>query len=617
MPLILSRFLKLFLLAFSLLVTLVCFTACNNQKDSTDADDGVTFSVPLTDASTEYGSDTPVVTEGADSEYDAYIILADDKTTISGDGVTFENGILTVSQGGLYRITGTLTDGKIYVNSSDEAKKVKLLLSGVNISCSYDAPLYIENSPDETVLILEDGSYNSFSDTSREIPTDTTDYATAAIYSKDDLQIEGNGSLTVNGNFGKGIFSKNDIDIHGGIITVTAADDGIRGKDSVEITDGIISIVSAGDGIRTSETSESDKGRIDISGGTVSIESQLDGIQAVSDISITSGSVTVKSGGGSTGSISDSYDSFNRFGGGGFPAGGMYSEDEEDTASAKGIKADETVTVSGGIINVDSSDDSIHAPDVTVSGGELNLRSDDDGIHADELVTVTGGLIAVAYSYEGIEGRNIGIYAGTLIINSSDDGFNAASSDSSSSADYMSGFSLLSFRGNPGGMMDYDSSCNISMSNGTVIINAQGDGVDSNGSVTMTGGRMIVYGPTNSGNGALDYGGSFNISGGTLLAVGSAGMAQSVTGNGVGVLDFRTDGEGDTVYAIADADSNCLIAFTSVKRFESVVFASDRLSSDGSYGFYQGGKVSGYTDKIYGICFDGVYSAGSLAATLS
>ena len=165
--------------------------------------------------------------------------------------------------------------------------------------------------------------------------------------------------------------------------------------------------------------------------------------------------------------------------------------------------------------------------------------------------------------------------------------------------------------------MEYDSSCNIYLSGGTVIINSQGDGVDSNGNVTMTGGRMIVYGPTNSGNGALDYGGSFTVSGGTLLAVGAAGMAQSVTGDGVKVLNFRAYGEENTVYAIADADSSCLIAFTAVKSFENVVFASDRISESEGCSFYRGGSVTDYTDKVYGICFDGVHTGGSLGSTLS
>ncbi len=616
MPYITFKFLKNIFLTVCLLAALLCLSACSEKAEEPDT----TYGELQPFADTSYSSADAGQSEPAlkDNEADTYIILADEKTTVNGVGAAFDNNTLTISSGGVYRITGSLTDGKIYVNSSDETGKVKLLLSDVSVSCSADAPLYIENSPEETVLILEDGSCNSFSDTPRQLPADGTEYATAAVYSKDDLQIEGGGTLNVNGNFSKGIFSKNDIDVHGGFITVNAVDDGIRGKDSVEITGGTINISCGGDGIRTSEEAEADKGKIDISGGTINIESQLDGIQATSDISITGGAVSVKSGGGAVEPSESYYDSFGFFGGGRYPEGSMYSDSDETTSSAKGIKAENSITVSAGTISVDSLDDSLHAPVVSVNGGDFQLKSSDDGIHADELVTVTSGQLSVLQSYEGIEGRVIDIDGGVITLKSSDDGFNAASSDSATAyEDAFTSFNLLNFRGNPGGMMDYDSTCNISVSSGTVIINAQGDGVDSNGSVTMTGGKMIVYGPTNGGNGALDYGGSFNISGGTLLAVGSAGMAQSVTGNGVRVLDFRADGKENTAYTVVDSSNSCLIGFTSVKSFESVVFASDRLSSDGSYSFYEGGAVTDCTDSIYGICFDGFYTAGALAATPS
>lgn len=616
MPIIPYRFFKVSTVVFFAFMLMLILSACD--RNNGEAVTSLTYSDSLSDAPESTTLQQSTESTLSDDGVDAYVIFADGKTTINGNGVTFENNILTITQGGIYRLAGTLTDGKIYINSPDENKKVKLLLSGVSVSCSGDAPIYIENSPDETVLILEEGSVNSFSDTAREIPADSTDYATAAIYSKDDLQIEGSGTLNVNGNFGKGIFSKNDIDIHGGIININAVDDGIRGKESVEIEGGTLNIVCGGDGIRTNEDTDIEKGYINISSGTVNIESKLDGIQATSDVVIAAGVLSVKSGGGATGAYDGTYESFAPFGGGRHPESSIYSDNETDAASTKGIKADKSITVSGGSIYVDSLDDSIHSPIVTVGGGDLRLKSDDDGIHADELVTVTDGQLAVTQSYEGVEGRNIDIIGGTLVVNSSDDGFNAASSDSSGAdaANFMN-FSLLNFRGNPGGMTDYDSSCNIDVSGGTVIIIAQGDGVDSNGSVTMTGGRMIVYGPTNGGNGALDYGGSFTVSGGTLLAAGSAGMAQSVTGDGVEVLNFYADGTENTVYAVTDNSRNCILAFTSVKRFESVVLASDRISQNESYSFFSGGSVSDYTENIYGICFDGVHSGGTLEAALS
>lgn len=556
--------------------------------------------------------------------YDAHIILDNDKTTVNGRGVTFENGILTVTQGGNYYITGVLSDGKIYVNSIDETKKVKLTLASVNVSCSTDAPLFIENSPDETVLILQAGTVNSFSDTSRTVPTELTDYATAAIYSKDDLQLEGEGELVVNGNFAKGIFTKNDLDIRGGTIKVTAVDDGIRGKDSIEAENCTLMITSGGDGLRTSEEIETDKGNIDITNCIITVKSDLDSIQATGNVTLNAGKITVNSGGGATGDYAYQGEglagpirggAFNPFQNQGRPDGSIAEESSSDVPSTKGIKADRSLTVSAGEFTLNCLDDCLHAPTVTVNSGEFRLASDDDGVHGDDTVTVNGGTLVISNSYEGVEAREININAGTLLVKAADDGFNAASSSSSGVDNTQTAYG---FNGGRGGMMDYDSSCVINMTNGYVLINSEGDGVDSNGSVYLSGGKMIVYGPTNGGNGALDYGGSFTVSGGTLLATGSRGMAQSVTGNNnVRVFHFNTDGEEKNVYTIADGNGSCKAAFIAPKKFEDVVFASDTLDSYTSYSFYRDGTITDYTDKFNGICFDGIYTPGTLLGTLS
>lgn len=298
-------FMRIKILAFLFVtaIALICFSACA-KKDEDEISVRQTENLIISTTAATVKPTEQENTSAFDDDIDTYIILDNEKTTINGSGAVYENGVLSVTRGGKYFITGVLSDGKIFVNSTDESTKVKLILGGVNVSCSSDAPLYIENSPEETVLILNPGTQNYFSDTEREIPSDVTDYATAAIYSKDDLQIEGEGQLTVTGNFSKGIFSKNDIDIKGGNITVNAADDGIRGKDSVEISAGVLNIKCAGDGIRTSEELEADKGDISISGGTITVESELDGIQATGNLNISGGTLTVTTAGGSTGSYS-------------------------------------------------------------------------------------------------------------------------------------------------------------------------------------------------------------------------------------------------------------------------------------------------------------------------
>lgn len=616
--------LRLFKLAFAIITVMaliVALTACRQQEKKKNTQEPIlsTTQAKTTQATTAVTTAT-LSDNGEIPDIDTYIILDDEKTTINGGGATFENNVLTITDGGAYHLEGSLTDGKIYVSSANETKKVKLVLSGVSISCGSDAPLYVENSPDETVLILKNGTQNYFSDTARTVAEGVTDYATAAIYSKDDLQIEGSGSLTVNGNFNKGIFSKNDIDIHGGNIVINAVDDGIRGKDSVEIESGTITITCGGDGIRTSEELEEDKGFIEINGGTLNITSALDAIQATGSVTVNGGFINAESGGGATDDYSYTYNYGGDRGGmfpfmsGRHPDSSMYEEATVNTPSTKGIKAERSITVNGGLITLNCLDDSIHSPVVTLNGGEITASSDDDGIHADETVTVRDGKVDIISSYEGVEGRTINIGGGELIITSSDDGFNAAG-DSTQSQTSQQSRSFGMMPGGPGGMMDYDESCIINMTGGFVLINAWGDGIDSNGSVNMSDGKMVVFGPTSGGNGALDYGGSFTVSGGTLFASGALGMAQSVTGNGVQVVNFNVNGNADTVYALTDSAMNCKIAFTAPKNFQNIVFASDTLDSS-SYSFYKDGTVSADSEKFSGICFGGVYSPGTLLGTL-
>ncbi len=601
-----------------LVFTVLLFTCCDkkdNEEETTDS------SPVLSTTKKQEESTTALENPEADANIsvDTYIILDDEKTAINGHGANFENGVLTITQSGTYSLEGTLSDGRIYINSPDENKKVKLYLCGVSVSCSTDAPLFVENSPKETILILKENSVNTFSDTEREVPSDeNADYATATIYSKDDLQIEGSGTLNISGNFNKGIFSKNDIDIHGGTINITSVDDGIRGKESVEIIDGILNITSGGDGIRTNETTKTDKGSVVISGGTINITSDLDCIQSVKDITVSGGTFNLISNGGATKTVS----SHEEMGMGG-PMGdrggrgskgdrggmfGMYgskrpeesSADEtqnEDTPSTKAIKADGIITVTGGTFTLSSTDDCLHAKNTNISGGAFFISSDDDGIHADETVNIENADINIDFSYEGIEGTVINIGGGNIYLKSSDDGFNAAGDTTSM---------------NP---MQADYSCEINVTDGYIHIDADGDGVDSNGNVNQSGGTIIVFGPQSGANGALDYGGTYTVSGGTLLALGSQGMAQSVTGDGMEVLAFNYSCTADTLNAIADEDGNAIIGFKNPKNFATVVFVSDKIKQGSAYSVFSGGSFD--SDGNSGVWLSGNYTKGSLVGTLS
>ena len=239
----------------------------------------------------------------------------------------------------------------------------------------------------------------------------------------------------------------------------------------------------------------------------------------------------------------------------------------EDSASTKGLKSGGDLTVSGGSLTVTSLDDAIHANgSITVSGGTFLLYTGDDGLHADDSLTVSGGDITVSQSYEGLEANHIMISGGTVSVTASDDGMNA-----------NGGTAMF-------GVSDGGTLPTLTVSGGTVYVNAEGDGLDSNGNLIIEGGTVIVDGPTNGGNGALDAGtengGSILCNGGTVLAIGASGMAESFGEDSKQcsfIHSYDTAMPAGTKIAISDENGEPIFEYESVKSFSSVVFSSPAL----------------------------------------
>lgn len=623
---------RCFVLIALLCVLPIILCSCANSSENANTTENTSTSNTIIEATTEQA-----VTAGTDEKIniDTYITLDDENTSVKGNGAQFSKNVVTISKAGTYSISGKLSDGYIFVNTSDN-KKVKLYLNGVSIYSSSNAPIFVENSPKETQIILAKNSVNNLADNADRKINDNGDYATASIYSKDDLQIEGHGKLNIAANFNKGIFSKNDIKICGGTINITSLDDAIRGKDSIEITAGTIDLKCGGDAIRTSNETDTDKGNITISGGKFNIESTLDAIQSVGRMQISGGSFNIKTAGGSANAEAKTNE-FNKGRSNQRPNDSSMSEDENvNTPSTKGIKSEKSMNISGGSFEVDSLDDAFHSnTDLTVSGGTMKIKTNDDALHCENKLTIGGGKITVEQSYEGLEGKIIDISGGDIYIKSLDDGINSASDSSQNEASMnpkedmpqipdgqrrefegsvpngeepptgdfphggedKNGFPKNG-NGAPGAMHDYDSNCKININGGSIVIDASGDGIDSNGDITMQNGTLVIYGPTNGGNGALDYGGSFNMNGGTLLACGSAGMAQSVSGD-VPVIHFNEKFEANTICTVTDSNGEQIISFASPKEYEDVVFASSELNRSSEYNILSGGKNS--VESINGI----------------
>ena len=494
------------------------------------------------------------------------LTLADPSEAV--DIVLTEDGV-DITEPGVYRLSGQVADGSIRVAPATEGD-VWLLLDGVSVHNESGAALTSDGC-DKLLLTLAEGSVNSLTQGSAAPAEEDND---AAIYVRDDLTINGTGALTIESAYLDGINCRDSLRIVSGEITVNAVDDGLVGKDEVTIGGGTITITAqTGDGIKATNDEDADRGFVAIAGGTLTITTG-EGSASVSQ--------TASDGWGSR--------------------GGWEQEAEEDTPSQKGVKAETTLTVSGGVLSIDSVDDALHAVDVAISGGEMTLATGDDGVHADNTLTVSGGTITVTRSYEGLEGAAMTLSGGEISITASDDGINGAGGDSATTTDE----GTFGASGRFGRDRFASSTGTILISGGMISVNASGDGVDVNGDLEMTGGELYVNGPQSSGNGALDYDGSFTLTGGTVIAVGAAGMAQGVSDPAIPGTAMNVSGSG--ALEVLDNAGNVLVHFEPLRDYSHVVVYSDRFADGESYTLTLGGEsqtVQMTTDSTGGMGFGG------------
>lgn len=314
----------------------------------------------------------------------------------------------------------------------------------------------------------------------------------------------------------------------------------------------------------------------------LNLTSGEDGIQAETAVTLSSGAYAILSGGGNTVQPSDGI-------------------------SAKGIKAGGELKLLSGVYVLDCSDDAVHSNgNVTVTGGSYTVSSGDDAFHADETLTVCGDQIDILASYEGLEGSNVDISGGTIHLASSDDGVNAGGGRDGS------GFGGAG-RGNTFG--EGAAAHTITISGGYLVVRAGGDGLDANGSITMTGGTVLVS-STGGGDGALDYDSGFALSGGTLLAVGSGGMpsAPSSSEQPVIYIGFETALEEGSLVAFTGEEQQYV--YEMPIRTANLVFSAPELKQDATYTVSTGGVCTGEsTDGVFPA--DAAYSGGTVLTELT
>lgn len=661
-----------------LTLRLLCIALCacmalNGCSSTSLPDDTLSSEQEETESSVSSSEDSAYtysdyeLDDSFDRQSAASITLSGSTAQSNGSGVSINNATVTISKEGCYLISGELEDGQIIVDAGD-SDKVQLVLDNASIHCSTGSAILVRNADNVKVTLAAD-SENELSD-GTEYQTDN-DNPDAALCSKDDLVINGSGSLTVQGNYKHGIAGNDDLVITGGRLTVNSLSHALRGKDSVAILDGTFVLTSQKDGIQASNTEDSTKGWVQIDGGNFTIQSSGDGIQAETNLSIYDGSFTITSGGGA---VNGADHTENRGGGFGRPGGNRpdsansqtspempsqpaesgqtpsempsqpaeggqtpsempsqpaegeqsssgnesdYSElifdpddfddtstdDSDTTVSTKGIKAGNALLIQQGTFVIDSADDAIHSNySVTIDGGSFQLSSGDDGIHAEAYLNINGGTTTIAESYEGLEAAQIHISGGTTQVSSSDDGLNATGGSSFELVDGLLVLKDISSSdteqtfGGRGGMFEVEDNCDITISGGNLTVTtSNGDGIDSNGSLNVSGGTVLVFGSSSGGEGALDYTGSSSISGGTLVALGSSGMAQSMEPDDSHATLMVTWDEvqpAGTRLTLCTQQGEILCSLQSTNSFQTAVIGTDSLSAGQKVSLYTGGTVN-------------------------
>ena len=584
----------------ALMLVLSLLSGCGSSKDGTD---GSEASLP---SSSDMFTD-----RDRDASYDessaVKIVLSGDSATASSDSVKIDGSVVTITEEATYVISGTLDDGSVVIDVPDDAKP-HIVLKGASITSSDSAALYINNA-DKVFVTLAEGTENTLANGgSFESADDGVD---GALFSRDDLTINGCGALSVSSPAGHGIVCKDDLVLTGGSYDIDSAYHGLDANDSIRIADASLDIESGKDALHSENNDDDSLGFVYIESGSIDAVTEGDGISSGAYMQIEGGSFTLVCGGGSENGTksTQSGDGFmggstggmpggggpggmpggdpgsNAGGGpgdkpdakpdggipgeipGGDPTGNNGSDADSDDVSTKGLKAGGDLYISGGEFSINSADDGIHSnASIVISGGSFDISTGDDGVHADDTLTVTDCDMVISESYEGLEALHLYIKGGDITVTASDDGLNAAGDSAT---------------GDPG---NSSSNGSIVISGGKLYIKASGDGIDANGTLEISGGYIVVTGPTQGDTSTLDYDKTGVITGGTFIGTGASGMAQSFSDSEQGVIALRVGSQSaGTQIVLKDSDGNTIITHSPELDFEIVIISGPDIVKGETY----------------------------------
>lgn len=506
---------------------------------------------------------------------------------VNADGATvLSNDVTTITSGGSYILTGAYAGITVSVGNGETAH---LFLNNATISGG--AGIAISNTNKKSTLII-----TACENTENEVASKGDD--ANAIHVKGTLKINGTGTIKVSAKK-NGIKVSKGLSIADSTINLTAGNHALSAR-FIEAENAKINVLSAGKDALNAECDDEtqeftlDEGYVSLKSSKVFASVSGDGIQADTFVYITGGSVDIETSATFVSYSAESMATYDlseddfRY----TKSGDTYKKIDDVATkgaryamiqSAKGIKCGEIkyeidgteyavtkntnyfIVIDGARVKINSSDDAIHtnSGNVLIKDGTLDLTTLDDGIHADELVKIDGGEITVNGSYEGIEGAYVEIGGGTIYITASDDGINAASDDESVDE-------------------------HIIISGGTITVDASGDGLDSNGTIYVTGGTLIVYGPTTGADTGLDADGGILIDGGNVFVASSKEMLEIPASNSksnVLVYGVNTVPAGSEII-LTNADGGEMVRITLKKQAQAIILSTPELATNGTYSLY-------------------------------
>ncbi len=523
--------------------------------------------------------------------------------TLQGDSAVSESAAaqasgntVTVTAEGVYVLSGEFS-GSIVVDAP-KTDKVQLVLNGATVTNPTGAAIYVRQA-DKVFITLAEGSENTLENGGSFVAVDENDID-GAVFSKEDLTLNGAGSLTVTSPVGHAVVSKDELKITAGSYQLQCAEHGLAGKDNVCIAGGSVIIAAGKDGIHAENNDDAAKGFVYIADGSFDITAEGDGISAGTAMQIDGGTFRIVAGGGSVNAqkpTSNGWGNMGGFGGmpGGMPGGSRPSKGQAtntastttdtDSTSLKGVKAGGALAINGGSFTVDAADDGIHSnKDITVTGGSFQIATGDDGFHADENLTVAAGNITITESYEGLEALHVNVEGGNITLTASDDGINAAGGKDESGFGGIRGDQFGGGGRPPMGGFGGGDSGTIVISGGRVNISASGDGLDANGTFEITGGDTVICGPTQGDTAVLDYDVGGTITGGTFIGTGSMGMGHSFSDAQQGVISVRVNNiAANTELTLTDSQGNIVLRRTPGLSYALVILSSPQIQRGQTY----------------------------------